>query len=148
MMTVNLNRSGGNNRNQDGFTLVELLVVLGIIAVLATLVAPRVIGYLGGAKRDVAAAQIRNIESALELYYLDNGQYPAQEDGIGSLVVAPAGAVTWRGPYLKKKDALVDPWGREYVYRHPGEHGTFDLLSFGRDGKEGGDDENHDVVNW
>lgn len=132
----------------DGYTLVELLVVLGIIALLATLVAPRVIGYLSSARSDVAAAQLKNIESALELYYLDNGQYPMQNEGLNALVSAPAGAKSWRGPYLKTKEALTDPWGGAFIYRQPGEHGAFDLLSYGRDGKEGGEDDSRDVVSW
>ena len=131
-----------------GFTLVELLVVLGIIALLMTLVAPQVIRYLSDARSETAAMQLKNIESAIELYYLDTGQYPSNEAGPRSLVEQPSGMAEWRGPYLKKDSGLLDPWGREFVYRSPGEHGTYDLYSLGRDGALGGDGENKDVVNW
>ncbi len=131
-----------------GFTLVELLVVLGIIALLMTLVAPQVIRYLSDARSETAAMQLKNIESAIELYYLDTGQYPSNEAGPRSLVEQPSGMVEWRGPYLKKDSGLLDPWGREFVYRSPGEHGTYDLYSLGRDGALGGDGENKDVVSW
>lgn len=133
---------------EDGFTLVELLVVLGIIALLAAVVAPQVLRYLSSAKSDTAAAQLKNIESALELYYLDNGQYPKQEDGLMALVIAPAGADLWRGPYLKKATGLTDPWGRPFGYKSPGEHGAFDLFSLGRDGAPGGDGDDKDILNW
>jgi general secretion pathway protein G len=133
---------------EDGFTLLELLVVLGIIALLAALVAPQVIRYLSDARSETAAAQLKNIESALELYYLDNGVYPTAEAGLASLVTAPAGAATWRGPYLKKQDGLVDPWGKPFLYKSPGDRGAFDLYSFGRDGKEGGEGEDKDLTSW
>lgn len=136
------------SRYDDGFTLVELLVVLGIIALLMALVAPQVIRYLSDAKSDTAVAQLKNIESALELYYLDTGEYPPNESGTRSLVEEPPNAKGWRGPYLKREQGLLDPWGREYVYRLPGEHGAYDLYSLGRDGALGGDGENEDVVNW
>ena len=131
-----------------GFTLVELLVVLGIIALLMTLVAPQVVRYLSDARSETASVQLKNIESALELYFLDTGQYPPNEMGAKSLVKSPPNSVAWRGPYLKKTSGLVDPWGREFIYRFPGEHGSYDLYSFGRDGTLGGDGENKDVVNW
>jgi general secretion pathway protein G len=131
-----------------GFTLVELLVVLGIIALLMTLVAPQVIRYLSDARSETAAVQLKNIESALELYYLDTGQYPSNEAGPRSLVEQPADTAGWRGPYLKKGSGLLDPWGRVFVYRLPGEHGTYDLYSLGRDGALGGDGENKDIMSW
>ncbi len=134
--------------NSEGFTLVELLVVLGIIALLAALVAPQVIGYLSGARTDTAKAQIRNIESAVELFYLDTGAYPTADQGLDGLVEAPDNAVTWRGPYLKKRDGLMDPWGKPYQYRFPGGHSAYDLFSLGRDNKEGGTGEAADVANW
>jgi general secretion pathway protein G len=139
---------GAASRGIEGFTLVELLVVLGIIALLAALVAPQVIGYMGGARADSAKAQLRNIESAIELYYLDTGEYPPQEPGLDALVAAPADVKNWRGPYIKKREGLVDPWGKRYQYRQPGEHGDFDLSSMGRDGREGGEEEDADIVNW
>jgi general secretion pathway protein G len=140
-------RRGQDKSSTEGFTLVELLVVLGIIALLATMVAPQVIGYFGKARTDTAAAQIRNIESAIELYYLDVGSYPSSEAGIEALMESPAGVSGWAGPYLRKKEGLMDPWGRQYEYRFPGESGDFDLLSLGRDGREGGEGEDRDVNN-
>jgi general secretion pathway protein G len=131
-----------------GFTLVELLVVLGIIALLMTLVAPQVIRYLSDARSETAAVQLKNIESAIELYYLDTGQYPLNDAGPRSLIEQPPGMAGWRGPYLKKDSGLIDPWGREFIYRSPGEHGSFDLYSLGRDGALGGEGENKDVVSW
>jgi general secretion pathway protein G len=134
--------------HEDGFTLVELLVVLGIIVMLAALVAPQVIRYLGQARTDTASAQLKNVESALELYYLDNGQYPSTEDGLLALVTAPASAKAWRGPYLKRKDGVTDPWGKPFTYKVPGEKGEYDVFSLGRDGQPGGEGEDKDLTNW
>jgi len=133
---------------QDGFTLVELLVVLGIIALLAAVVAPQVIRYLGDARSDTAEVQLKNIESALELYYLDTGAYPANERGLRSLIEAPPDTPGWRGPYLKRNSGLVDPWGKDFAYKLPGEHGPYDLYSLGRDGISGGGGEDKDLINW
>lgn len=135
-------------KHDAGFTLVELLVVLGIIALLMTLVAPQVVRYLSDARTETASVQMKNIESALELYFLDTGQYPPNEMGAKSLIEPPPNSVSWRGPYLKKGSGLLDPWGREFIYRFPGEHGSYDLYSFGRDGTLGGEGENRDLVNW
>jgi general secretion pathway protein G len=146
-------KSGTSNGVQErsreaGFTLIELLVVLGIIALLAALVAPQVIRYLGSARSDTAKAQLKNLESAIELYYLDTGTYPSTETGLEALVAPPAGLASWKGPYLKKKEALTDPWGKPYQYRAPGEHGNVDLFTLGRDGREGGQGEDQDIVSW
>jgi general secretion pathway protein G len=137
-----------HHNGQAGFTLLELLVVLGIIALLAALVAPQVIRYLSDARSSTANAQLKNIESAVELYYLDNGRYPSAESGLADLVTAPTGVAGWKGPYLKKKQGLVDPWGKPFVYVFPGAHGPYDIVSLGRDGKEGGDGEDRDLVSW
>jgi general secretion pathway protein G len=142
------NQNAPRHSANDGFTLLELLVVLGIIALLAALVAPQVIRYLSDARSETASAQLKNIESAIELYFLDNGTYPIAGSGLTALVTAPAGSTSWRGPYLKKQDGLLDPWGKPFVYRAPGEHGAYDLYSFGRDGKEGGEGEDKDIVSW
>lgn len=133
---------------EAGFTLMEMLVVLGIIALLAALVAPQVVRYLGRARVESAAVQINNISSALELYYLDVGAYPPAETGLEALLEAPADAPGWDGPYLKKASGLKDPWDRPYLYRYPGEHGSFDVYSHGRDGQPGGEDEAADVTSW
>lgn len=137
------------SRRQDGFTLVEILVVLVILGLLFGLVGPRVIGYLSRAKSDVAMIQMENIATALDLYRLDNGAYPSQEQGLLALVAKPAGAARWNGPYLKDKSVPLDPWDRAYIYVIPSAHdGFYDLSSLGFDGVEGGDEEAADITNW
>jgi general secretion pathway protein G len=136
------------NNREDGFTLVELLVVLGIIALLAAVVAPQVIRYVSDARVETAKVQLKNIESALELYYLDAKQYPTTEQGLDALVSAPAGVEDWQGPYIKLKKGIVDPWGQTFSYKQPGEHGALDLFTLGRDKAAGGEGENKDIVSW
>lgn len=131
-----------------GFTLVEMLVVLGIIALIAALVGPQLIKYLGKAKSETAAVQVGNLTSALEVFYLDNGRYPSTQEGLGALLHAPQDAKKWNGPYLRKAEGTVDPWGRPYLYLAPGAHGEFDVLSYGRDGQAGGSGDDRDVVSW
>lgn len=131
-----------------GLTLIELLVVLGILSLFAALAAPQVLRYLGSARSETAKTQIGNLVSAVELYYLDVGSYPPQDAGLKALTEAPAQARAWNGPYLKKSGALVDPWGRPYLYRHPSQHGAFEIVSLGRDGQAGGDGEDHDITSW
>ncbi|WP_132665601.1 type II secretion system major pseudopilin GspG [Rhizobium sp. PP-CC-3G-465] len=135
------------NVTQDnaGFSLVELLVVLAIIALVTSLVGPRVLGYLGSARQDTARTQIKNVETALELYYLDIGQYPSQEDGLAALVVKPNDQNVWNGPYLKGEGSLEDPWGRAYGYQAPTAQASFRITSLGRDGAQGGDGEDRDI---
>lgn len=146
-----LRRSSPRRRRafaDDGFTLLELLVVLGILTLIATVAAPQVLGYLGQARSQAAQVQIKNISTALELFYLHNGGYPSEQTGLAALVKAPAGIATWHGPYLKSGDGLVDPWGRPYRYRVPGRYGEFDIFTLGRDNKEGGNGEDRDVKSW
>ncbi|NOX95417.1 MAG: type II secretion system major pseudopilin GspG [Alphaproteobacteria bacterium] len=131
--------------HQRGLTLFELLVVLAILAFLATLVAPRVVGYLGRAKTDIARTQASNIASSLELYYLDYGRYPELSDGLTALVEAPDAAERWLGPYLKEKSGLTDPWGRPFQYSVTESGDDFEVISLGRDGEEGGDGEDADI---
>lgn len=135
-------------RPEDGFTLIELLVVLVIIGLLSAFVAPQVIKYLSRAKTDAARAQIQNIASILDLYRLEVGSYPSEQDGLDALVEAPAEAGRWNGPYVKRRDVLLDPWGQIYVYRFPGEHGDYDLYTLGADQTLGGDGENQDITSW
>ena len=130
-----------------GFTLVELLVVLAILGLLAGLVGPRVLNQLGGAKSKTAAVQIRDLEQAVELFNLDVGRFPSNQEGLQALVTRPATASGWNGPYLR--GALpADPWGHAYHYRYPGQHGDFDIYTLGADNSPGGDGENADIGNW
>ena len=131
-----------------GFTLIELLVVLMILGLLAGLVGPRVLSQLGGAKSDTAQLQIAEFSSGLDLFFLEVGRFPTAEEGLLALVVEPPGAANWNGPYLKKNNIPQDPWGQEYRYLSPGEHGDFDLFSLGRDKVDGGEKEDADVVSW
>jgi general secretion pathway protein G len=131
-----------------GFTLIELLVVLVILGLLAGLVGPQVMKYLGSAKTDSARLQIEDLAASLDLYRLEVGRYPSTQEGLEALVEAPPGARNWNGPYLKKKQVPKDPWGNEFHYRYPGEHGPFDLYSLGADDSEGGEGESQDIVSW
>lgn len=131
-----------------GFTLIELLVVLVILGLLAGLVGPQILRYLGGAKSDTAALQIEQLGAGLDLYHLEVGHYPTTEEGLQVLVEQPADNSRWNGPYLKKNKIPKDPWGNDYHYRSPGEHGPYDLYSLGSDNLEGGEGENRDVVSW
>jgi general secretion pathway protein G len=135
-------------RGDDGFTLLELLVVLAIMGLLAAIVAPQVLKYLGSSRTQTAKVQIQNITSALELYKLDVGRYPSQGEGLQALVTAPADTVSWNGPYLKNTAALQDPWGQPYHLRSPGQHGEVDVYTLGSDKAEGGSGEARDVGNW
>jgi general secretion pathway protein G len=136
-----------HRRLASGFTLLELLVVLVIIGLLVGYVAPRYFSQVGKSEVKAARAQIKALEDALDQYRLDVGQYPDSEQGLAALNVAPPDSTRWQGPYLRKAVPL-DPWGRPYQYASPGEHGEFDLWSFGRDGRPGGDGDDADITNW
>jgi general secretion pathway protein G len=136
------------SRREAGFTLVELLVVMVILVLLASLVAPRVIGYLGSSRTKTAKVQIESLSTSLELYKLDTGRYPDEREGLAALVARPADAQNWNGPYLKKDRVPPDPWGHPYHYRYPGQRGAFDIFSLGADDREGGDGEDQDVTSW
>jgi general secretion pathway protein G len=131
-----------------GFTLLELLVVLVILGMLAGLVGPRVMKYFSGARSDTSRLQITDLSTALDMYKLEVGRYPTTDEGLEALVQQPADASRWNGPYLKKKQVPKDPWGQDYHYRSPGEHGEIDLYSLGADNAEGGTGENKDIVSW
>mgnify|MGYP000202710262 CR=1 FL=1 len=126
--------------SEAGFTLVEMLVVITIIGLIMGLVGPRVLNYLAESKVKTAKIQIESLSAAIDLYYLDNGHYPAGNDGLDALVRRPAGDEGWNGPYLKTQKAPLDPWGRAYVYKVPGAHGPYEVDSYGPAGPQGGDE--------
>jgi general secretion pathway protein G len=138
----------GGRRGEDGFTLIEVLVVLVILGLLAGLVGPAVLRYLGGSRQDAARLQAEQLGAALDLYRLDIGRYPTTEQGLNALVEAPSGVRNWSGPYLAKGEVPADPWGNAFGYRTPGKQAGYDLWSLGADGREGGDGEDADVKNW
>lgn len=127
-----------------GFSLTELLVVLVILALLTAIIAPNMIGRLGGARSQSARVQVENLAGALEIYQIDTGRFPTTEQGLSALVYAPDGVSSWAGPYLRRGGVPEDPWGNAYVYQSDGpDH--FSLLSWGRDGVEGGTGEDTDI---
>jgi general secretion pathway protein G len=134
-------------RRQRGFTLIELLVVLAILAMLAAIVVPRVFRNLDKAKVNTAKTQIAAFESAISAYRLDVGSFPTTDQGLQALRAQPGGVENWDGPYLPK-DIPPDPWGHPYVYRCPSEHGDYEIISYGADGREGGDGFNKDIESW
>ncbi|MFB1011069.1 MAG: type II secretion system major pseudopilin GspG [Thiopseudomonas sp.] len=133
---------------QQGFSLIELLVVLVILGLLMSVVGPQVMKHVGGAKTDTARMQLEELSSALDMYHLEVGRYPAQNAGLQALIEQPSGEKRWKGPYLRKSKVPQDPWGNDYVYRYPGKHGAFDLYSLGADGQPGGEGDNADIGNW
>jgi general secretion pathway protein G len=132
---------------EAGFTLVELLVVLVILVLLASIIGPRVIGYLGSSRSKTAHVQIEGLVTSLELFHIDMGRYPTTSEGLDGLVKAPGKTPGWNGPYISKNTLPLDPWGQAYRYESPGKKGPFDLYTFGRDGKEGGTNEDADIWN-
>ena len=147
-MTLIRSRPFSRRRGDGGFTLLEMLVVLAIMGLLAAIIAPQVLKYLGSSRTQTAKVQVQNVVAALELYRLDVGRYPSQEEGLAAVVAAPATAAGWNGPYLQKSAALTDPWGQPYLYRIPGRRGEIDVYSLGSDKAEGGTGEAVDVGNW
>ena len=130
-----------------GFTLLELLVVMVIIGLLAGYVGPKLFGQIGKSEVKVTRAQIDALQKSLDQYRLDVGRYPSGEQGLAVLVAKPADEAKWAGPYLAKA-VPKDPWGNDYQYRSPGEHGEYDLLSLGKDGRPGGEGEDADLTSW
>ncbi len=138
--------------NSPGFTLIELMVVIVILGILAGLIVPRIMGRPEEAKQLKAKMQIESLETALKLYKIDNGMYPSTEQGLQALIESPeSGTVPkkWRkGGYLEKGKLPNDPWGNEFVYLSPGVHGDYDIISYGADGVQGGEDKNKDINSW
>lgn len=131
-------RRSARRDGQAGFTLVEMLVVITIIGLIMGLVGPRVLGYLSESKVKTAKIQIESLSAALDLFYLDNGRYPAGNEGLTALVQRPASASAWNGPYIKTSAVPTDPWGHPYVYKVPGDHAAYEIASYGSAGQEGG----------
>ncbi len=131
-----------------GFTLLEILVVLVILGLMASLVGPQVFKQLSGSKTKAAALQIQELSSALDLYRLELGKFPSSDQGLEALITKPRNVEGWNGPYLKKNVIRKDPWGNEFHYSSPGQNGEFDLWSLGADNREGGDGEDRDVHSW
>jgi len=134
-------------KGESGFTLIELLVVMVIIGLLAGYVGPKLFAQIGRSEVKATRAQIDALGKALDQYRIDVSRYPRSDQGLAALVARPADEPRWAGPYLSKA-VPRDPWQNDYVYRSPGEHGDYDLLSLGRDGRVGGDGEDADIVSW
>jgi general secretion pathway protein G len=131
-------RAADEDEKQHGFTLVEMLVVITIIGLIMGLIGPRVLNYLSESKVKAAKIQLQSFGSALDLFYLDAGRYPSTAEGLTALVRQTPGVASWNGPYLRGGNVPTDPWTHSYVYRSPGEHGPYDIMSYGADGQEGG----------
>src|SRR6266511_5981244 len=135
-------------RRARGMTLIEILVVLVLLAVIMSVVAGNYLGRGEKAKADAAKIEIGQISQTLDLYKLEVGRYPTSQEGLQALIAPPAGVSNWNGPYWKKATVPKDPWGNDYVYVFPGQHGAYDIMSYGADGKEGGDGADKDVASW
>ena len=133
---------------EQGFTLLELLVVLAILGLLGGLVGPKVMDQFARAKPKTAKIQMEDLSASLDMFRLDVGRYPTTNEGLVALIEAPADASNWAGPYLRKAKLPKDPWSYDYHYQSPGSHGEFDIYSKGRDNQEGGDGEDKDITSW
>jgi general secretion pathway protein G len=129
---------GERHAGEAGFTLVEMLVVITIIGLIMGLIGPRVLNYLSESRVKAAKIQLQSFSSALDLFYLDAGRFPSTAEGLAALVQRTPGVTAWNGPYLKGGNVPSDPWNHNYIYRAPGEHGPYDIVSYGSDGQEGG----------
>src|ERR1700692_2273598 len=143
-----MKRGRSLNHGERGFTLVEILVVITIIGLIMAIVGPRVLNYLSESKVKAARIQLESFSSTLDLFYLDTGRYPSTSEGLAALTQRPPGTNTWNGPYLKGSLVPNDPWGHPSVSRSPGEHGPYDIVSYGADGQEGGTGLAADIASW
>lgn len=137
-----------SNNDEKGYTLLELIVVLSILALLAYIAVPQVFKYLGRAKTDVARVQIEALSSELDFFRLDVGRYPTSEEGLKALLEQSSEIDGWRGPYIEKASQIKDPWNEEFKYQSPGQHGDFDIYSLGSDHAPGGEGDASDIGNW
>jgi general secretion pathway protein G len=136
--TASGKRERRSGTGEEGFTLVEMLVVITIIGLIMGLIGPRVLNYLSESKVKAARIQLQSFSSALDLFYLDAGRYPSSSEGLAGLMQRTPGVAAWNGPYLKGNSVPNDPWNHPYLYRSPGEHGPYEIISYGADGQEGG----------
>ena len=134
--------------SRAGFTLLELMVVLLILALLATIAAPRITKYLSKAKSQTAHIQVDSLSAAVDAFHVDTGRFPTAAEGLAVLVDPPDSTPAWDGPYIKRRDSLLDPWGDKYHYTFPGKHSEFDIYTLGSDHREGGDGDARDIGNW
>jgi general secretion pathway protein G len=137
-----------DHRTSGGFTLLELMVVLLVLALLATIAAPRVAKYLSRAKTDTAKVQVEALSSAVDSFHLDMGRYPTTQEGLKALIDPPSNAGSWDGPYVRKRQSLTDPWGHAYEYRFPGKHGDYDVYSVGASQATSSKDDANALGNW
>ena len=142
------NFSSARRDGESGFTLVEMLVVITIIGLIMALVGPRVLNYLAESKVKAARIQVESFASSLDLFYLDAGRYPSTSEGLTALAQRPGAIDAWNGPYLRTGVVPNDPWGHAYIYRSPGEHGPYDIVSLGSDGQQGGTGTAADIESW
>jgi len=141
-------RLSNGKPEENGFTLLEILVVLTIMGLLAAIVGPQVMKYLGSSRSETARIQVKNIAASLQLFRLDAGRYPNAQEGLDALVKQPSTVPNWNGPYMPDATAIVDPWGKPYRFVVPGKHSEIDVYTLGSDGAEGGTGEAKDVGNW
>ncbi len=142
-----MKRTNEQRRSQRGMTLIEILVVLVLIGIVMGIVGGNFLGKGEKAKADAAKIEINQIGQTLDLYKLEIGRYPTTQEGLQALITAPSGATNWNGPYWKNGTIPKDPWGNEYKYTSPGAKGPYDIMSYGSDGKEGGDGPAKDITN-
>jgi general secretion pathway protein G len=136
--TASEKRERRPRHGEEGFTLVEMLVVITIIGLIMGLIGPRVLNYLSESKVKAARIQLQSFGSALDLFFLDAGRYPSSSEGLGALMQRTSGVGAWNGPYLKGNGLPNDPWNHPYIYRSPGQHSPYEIISYGADGQEGG----------